>query len=74
MTKLHDKVDKKEDFKSKEGDIIKELSKLSEKLQDTKDHGEKIKLLVEFDKFLKNNKEFIKEKCPDKIVSILRSL
>ena len=57
-----------------EKDIITRLSKFSEELQDVNSHDEKINLLVQFDAFLKTNKEFIKEKCPDKLVSILRSI
>jgi len=74
MTKPHTKVEKEEHDKPKEIDIVQQLSELSEKLQDAKDHDEKIGLLVKFDKFLKVNKTFIREKCPDKIVSILRAL
>lgn len=74
MTKPHDKVEQKGDLEPEEENIIQELSKLSEKIQDAKDHDKKIELLVKFDKFLKDNKEFIKDKCPDKMVSILRSL
>ena len=55
-------------------DIVNKLSKFSEELQDASSHDAKINLLVKFDNFLKINKEFIKEKCPDKLVSILRSI
>jgi len=71
--KKEDKV-VKENSKLKGIDIISRLSKFSEKLQDTSSHDEKINLLVKFDNFLKKNKEFIKHNCPDKLVSILRSL
>ena len=64
----------KENLESKGINIINRLSKFSEELQDTSSHDEKINLLVKFDYFLKTNKEFIKEKCPDKLVSILRTI
>ena len=80
MTTLKEKEAKKEEKRVKENselesiEIIGRLSKFSEELQDAKSHDEKINLLVKFDNFLKINKEFIKEKCPDKLVSILRSI
>ena len=40
------------------------------KLQDAESHDEKIN----FDNFIKAHKEFIKKNCPDKLVSILRSI
>jgi hypothetical protein len=58
----------------KEEEIIKILSNLSEKLSELKDHDKKIQLLIEFDSFLKENKEIIKKKCPDLLVSVLNSL
>ncbi len=64
----------KENLSKKDEDIIKNLSKLSEELQDKCTQDEKIELLVKFDNFLKEHKEFIKKNCPDKLVSILRSL
>jgi len=64
----------KENSELKGIDIISRLSKFSEELQDASSHDEKINLLVKFDIFLKTNKEFIEEKCPDKLVSILRSI
>ena len=80
MTTPREKEVKKEDKMLKENTelknevIINKLSKLSEELQDVSSHDEKIELLVKFDNFIKDNKDFIKENCPDKLVSILRSL
>ncbi len=71
---IEDNKEKEEELESKRENIVKELSKFSEILQDTSTHEKKIELLVKFDKFLKDNKEFIKKNCPDKLVSILRSL
>lgn len=68
------KIDKKEELEFKSKYIIERLSKFSEELQDAGSHKAKIELLVKFDKFLKDNKEFIRQKCPDKLVSILRTL
>ena len=67
-------VDKKEDLESKGENLLKRLSKFSEELQDAGSLEKKIDLLVKFDKSLKDNKEFIKKICPDKLVSILRAL
>ena len=64
----------KEDVESKENKIVKQLSEISEQLQDAGSHDEKIQLLVNFDNFIKAHKEFIKKNCPDKLVSILRSI
>ena len=55
-------------------EIVSKLSTLTEALQDAPSHEEKIELLVKFDGFLKEYKDLIKEYCPDKVVSILRSL
>ncbi len=72
-TQKEEKVAKEnKDFKSSE--IINRLSIFSEELQDISSHDEKINLLVNFDNFLKINKEFIQKNCPDKLVSILRSI
>jgi len=68
--KMHDSVEKK----AQTEDIVEVLSDLSEKLSEIKIHDEKIQLLVEFDEFFKKNKDLIKEKCPDMLVSILNSL
>jgi len=68
--KLHENVEKK----AQAEDIIEVLSDMSEKLSEIKTHDEKIQLLVEFDEFFKKNKDLIKEKCPDMLVSILNSL
>ena len=64
----------KEKMEFKDNEVIKRLSEFSEELQDAGSHDEKIDLLVNFDNFLKTNKEFIKKNCPDKLVSILRSI
>jgi len=80
MTTPKEKETKKEEkatqknIKLKGSEIIKRLSEFSEELQDAISHDEKIHLLVNFDNFLKTNKEFIKRNCPDKLVSILRSI
>jgi antitoxin component of RelBE/YafQ-DinJ toxin-antitoxin module len=57
-----------------EKEVIKQLSYFSEKLSEIKSKNEKVRILVEFDRFLKNNKEIIKDKCPNLLVSVLNSL
>jgi hypothetical protein len=80
MTTPKEKETKKEEkatpenIELKGSEIIKRLSEFSEELQEAISHDEKIHLLVNFDNFLKTNKEFIKRNCPDKLVSILRSI
>ncbi len=54
--------------------IIKKLSAISNELKHMTDNDKKIKILIDFNEFIKKNKEIIKKKCPDKLVSILNSL
>ena len=57
-----------------ESEIVSVLSKMVSDMKKLKDNDKKIEMLVEFDDFLKKNKEIIKEKYSDKMVSLLRSL
>ncbi len=61
-------------MQTKEESIARVLSNFSEKLSETKNQEEKLKILVEFDEFLKNNRDIIKKRCPNLLVSILNSL
>jgi len=54
--------------------IIKKLSAISDELKHITDNEKKIKILIDLNEFIKKNKEIIKKKCPDKLVSILNSL
>ena len=55
-------------------EISKTLSDISERQSQSDSEDEKLKILAEFDKILKTNKEIIKEKYPNLLVSILNSL
>jgi antitoxin component of RelBE/YafQ-DinJ toxin-antitoxin module len=66
------KKEKKDVLHEKE--VIKKLSDFSEKLSEIKSQNEKVRILIEFDEFLKNHKEIIKDKCPNLLVSVLNSL
>lgn len=57
-----------------ESEIVSVLSKMVSDMKKLKDNDKKIEMLVEFDDFLKKNKEIIKKKYSDKMVSLLRSL
>jgi hypothetical protein len=71
-TQIKTKEDKEESILVNE--IIEELSIISSQLKKLTDIDEKLDLLYYLNDFLKENKEIIKEKCPDKIVSILNSI
>lgn len=67
---IHDFLsDWKSDYK-----ISEDLTSLSSKIKKTDKTEEKIDLLVKLDNLMKNNKELIKKKFHDNIVSILNSL
>jgi len=55
-------------------EVIKILSEISENLSESQNQDEKIKILVEFDEFIKKNKTLIQEKCPNLLISVLNSL
>jgi len=57
-----------------DNEVIEQLSNFSEKLSEMSSQDEKVRILIEFDEFLKQNKEVIKNKYPNFIVSILNSL
>ncbi|MGV9197575.1 MAG: hypothetical protein ACOC4M_01890 [Promethearchaeia archaeon] len=67
-------ISSEQNNQSQKAEIVSKLSTLTEALQDAPSHEEKIELLVKFDGFLKEYKDLIKEYCPDKLVSVLRSL
>lgn len=66
--------DLKDDDFFKEYGIELQLTEFSDKLSEMKNPEEKIKLMAKFDTFLKENKEKIREKCPNLLVSVLNSL
>lgn len=54
--------------------LIEDLSEVSSRLKRIKNVEEKVKILISLNKVLEDNKDFIKENCPDLLVSILNSL
>jgi len=62
------------EFSKKDNEIIKKLSKISSQLKKISNYDEKIELIVELDDYIRDNKDAIKEKFPDLLVSILNSL
>ena len=61
-------------FSLKENEIIEYLTKISSQLKKIPEREKKIDVLVELNDFLRENKDTIKEKFPDLLVSILNSL
>jgi len=72
-----EKIEKdfKKIYKSKSDEILLDkLLDFSSKLKYTRNEKEKVQLLIELNNFMKDNKEIIKSKYSDIIVSILNSL
>lgn len=65
---------KLEKLKPIEEEILKKLSEYSSKLKKYRNYEKKIQILIELDKFLKENEDIIRRKFSGKLKSILRSL
>lgn len=60
--------------KSQEKEVLSYLISFIEELTKTKNYKKKIAKLIEFDKFVKENKQLIDEKFPEFYINILKSL
>lgn len=74
LQQFKEKIIKNKRVKPDKETIIKNLSAISDELKHITDNDKKIKILINLNEFIKKNKEIIKKKCPDKLVSILNSL
>ena len=54
--------------------ILNQLMRFSSKLKHIENNDEKIQIIIDLNKFIKEYKEIIKENFPDTLVSILNSL
>jgi len=74
MTKLEVEIQKNKIISNEKEKVIDKLSAISSNLKKITEREEKIKILIDLNEFIKENKDIIKKKCPDKLVSILNSL
>lgn len=74
MSKSEIEIQKTKRAQINEEKIIEELSTMSSNLKKITDRDEKIKVLINLNEFIKEYKDIIKKRCPDKLVSILNSL
>jgi hypothetical protein len=74
LSKSEIEIQKTKRAQINEEKIIEELSTMSSNLKKITDRDEKIKVLINLNEFIKEYKDIIKKRCPDKLVSILNSL